>query len=286
MTTTVVELDKLQCERPEWTPWISVMGAALSAIDGTHQNLVLHVDPARGRDAPLLANAILEVDRDAAHRTFDKLMHTAACSESAPLKTLQRISTEGLETLAILEAALNRDRERLAGFAEEAGTDADAFAAVAALAVMPVLHACHRLAEGAEGWTQGYCPLCGGWPAFAEVRGIERSRYGRCGACGSEWETICLKCTFCGTTNHGALATLVPRDDRSGMALEVCNACRGYVKVLTTLRGVAPAVVALRDLATAELDIAAGERGYGRSRIAGRALDLRVAERRTQARFS
>ena len=33
-------------------------------------------------------------------------------------------------------------------------------------------------------WQQGYCPICGGWPLLAELRGIELAQYLRCAACG------------------------------------------------------------------------------------------------------
>ena len=52
---------------------------------------------------------------------------------------------------------------------------------------------------------EGYCPVCGAWPAFAEMRGIERSRYLRCGRCGGGWQAQCLSCSYCGMTDHEEL---------------------------------------------------------------------------------
>ena len=41
-----------------------------------------------------------------------------------------------------------------------------------------------------EGWVEPFCPICGAWPALAEVRGIERSRYFRCLRCGAGWHHL------------------------------------------------------------------------------------------------
>ena len=63
-----------------------------------------------------------------------------------------------------------------------------------ALLPVPFLQACNRrwASSISESWVEGYCPVCGSWPAFAEVRGIERSRYFRCGRCGGEWHARAL----------------------------------------------------------------------------------------------
>ena len=43
-------------------------------------------------------------------------------------------------------------------------------------------------------WQQGYCPICGGWPLLAELRGIELAQYLRCAACGSGWRSRRMFC--------------------------------------------------------------------------------------------
>jgi FdhE protein len=142
---------------------------------------------------------------------------------------------------------------------------------------MPFLHACSRRWKPAESWTEGYCPVCGAWPALAEVRGIERSRYFRCGGCGSEWQAQCLFCPYCGMTDHRELASLVPEHGGSNAAVDACNRCLGYVKTFTKLQGSPPARIILEDLASVELDVAAAERGYKRPRGAGYSLNVTVA---------
>jgi formate dehydrogenase accessory protein FdhE len=145
--------------------------------------------------------------------------------------------------------------------------------AVAALARMPYLHACRRrwVSEVPSGWSQGYCPVCGNWPVFAEICGVERARYLRCGGCGAAWRGHALSCGYCGEKDHEALGMLVPEQGAVGAAIEICKRCRGYLKVFTRLRTVSPEQVLLDDLASIELDLVAAERGYRRPQDPGHA---------------
>jgi FdhE protein len=175
---------------------------------------------------------------------------------------------------AAFTAALDCDEAGLRQIASSQGADADAFTAVAMLLPFPFLQACNRrwADTRSPGWKAGYCPTCGAWPAFAEVRGIERTRYLRCGRCGAEWEWGCLSCPYCGMDDHHELASLVSEGSMSKWLIEACNRCRGYVKAFTTLRGTVPVEVILDDLGSVELDLAAASHGYKRPGGAGYAL--------------
>ena len=194
---------------------------------------------------------------------------------------LQTLPHAAIDPCAVFQVTLNQDHDRLQTLASGAGVDPEVFYAVAALLPMPFLHACNRrwASSKSQAWVEGYCPVCGAWPSFAEVRGIERSRYLRCGHCGGEWQVHCLSCPYCGTTDHKELSSLVPEEQsRSTSAIDVCNRCLGYLKLFTVLQGTRPADVILDDLASVELDVAAAQRGYKRPRIAGYALGVTVAE--------
>lgn len=147
----------------------------------------------------------------------------------------------------------------------------EAAGAVASLARMPYLHACRRrwAPEVPRGWSRGYCPVCGDWPAFAEICGVERARYLRCGGCGTAWPAHALSCPFCGEQDHAALGRLVPEEGAAQAAIEVCKRCRGYLKAFTRLRTASPEQVLLDDLASVELDLAAAGRGYRRPQDPG-----------------
>jgi FdhE protein len=186
-----------------------------------------------------------------------------------------------LNTVDLFKSSLCQNWQYLREAAADLGVDADALQAVAALVPVPFLHACNRRWQQSvnESWTEGYCPVCGAWPAFAEVRGIERGRYLRCGRCGGNWQAQCLNCSYCGMTDHKELVSLVPEKSASNAVIEACKRCLGYLKIFTTLQGSAPIKVMVDDLASVDLDIAALELGYRRPAGPGYALDVKVVNR-------
>ena len=157
---------------------------------------------------------------------------------------------------APLLAAAQLQTSELEGLRKRLGRSA----ATELLLPLPLLHACRRRWQDAvpQTWSQGYCPICGAWPAFAELCGVERSRYLRCGRCGSAWRSQLLSCPYCGTTDHELLGSLVAER----WVVETCRRCRGYVKTFTRLQPSAPEQGLIDDLASVELDIAAKQRGY------------------------
>lgn len=130
-------------------------------------------------------------------------------------------------------------------------------------APLPLLHACRRRWAVPKGWSEGYCPVCGAWPGFAEVCGVERARQLRCVRCGCGWRAHARGCPYCGTREHGRLGALV-LEGTPQQAIEVCHDCKGYLKVFTVLAPVPAEQALLEDLGSVELDLAAEARGYRR----------------------
>jgi FdhE protein len=196
------------------------------------------------------------------------------------MATLQSALHANLDTTLLFQASVSHHRDRIKEIAVAIGADAEAFQAVVDLLPLPFLQACTRrwAASIPESWMEGYCPACGSWPSYAEVRGIERSRYFRCGRCGSAWQAHCLFCPYCGVTDHEELVSLVPEKSGSNSVIEACKHCLGYVKSFTRLQGSPPAEVLLEDLASVELDVAAIEQGYKRPQGTGYALTVNVSE--------
>jgi len=194
------------------------------------------------------------------------------------MTTVERAVRAGVDLSNLFALGLRLDAEGLARTAAAVDADPAGLQAIISLLPVPFLQACHRRWAAAidRNWSEGYCPLCGAWPALAEVRGIERSRYLRCGRCGAEWESHVLSCPYCRTTNHEELVTLVPENGRANAVVEACRRCHGYVKTLTRLQGSPPVGVHLDDLATVDLDIAALEHKYERPGGTGYPLTVTV----------
>jgi FdhE protein len=276
MHRSVAELKR---QHPEWGPWLAVIQEVLNEIaDPKWDTMVPPAIAPQTNKMPLLTEATLALDRRSLVRMFENLMRVASRSGTEEMATLQTVPDVGLDVLCLVEALLNQEDYRINQSASASGANPEAFRAVAALLPMPFLYACSRRLKSYASWMEGYCLVCGAWPAYAEVRGIERSRYFRCAGCGSEWQTQSLFCPFCGTTDHRELASLVAEQGGLNSAVDACNRCLGYVKAFTRLQGTPPAGIILEDLASVELDVAAADAGYKRPHGAGYILKVRVTQ--------
>jgi FdhE protein len=274
-------LQDLKRRHPEWEPWLAVVQEVLSATTNPHWDaLVPSRTESQQSRVPLLAGMTLNLELRSVRRLLDTLIRIAHRSGTPKMSTLKPARSAELELSSLFRASLCQDGARLKETASNIDADPEAFQAVAGLLPIPLLHACNRRwgSSKSESWTEGYCPVCGAWPAFAEVRGIERSRYFRCGRCGGEWQSSCLFCPYCSTTNHEELISLVPEKSDSNSVIEACKRCLGYVKTFTRLQGSPPDKVLLDDLATVQLDVAALEQGYKHPQGPGYRLDVIVAD--------
>lgn len=278
MTAIDAGLQDLQRRHPEWEPWLAVVQAILSETADPRWNAVVPPCAQTRSKVPLLAEAELHLERSLIRPLLAQLVHVACRSQTPKMATLAAVAQSQLDDLTLFKAALHQDNNQLMEIAGALGVDCEALQAVAGLVPVPFLQACNRHWNRTvrADWTDGYCPICGAWPAFAEVRGIERSRYLRCGRCGGEWQMHCLSCPYCGITDHKELVSLVAENSASNAVIDACKRCLGYVKIFTTLQGSPPANVILDDLASVELDVVAAEQGYKRPAGGGYFLNVTV----------
>ena len=262
-------MDTLLADQPETATWLGVLAAVLEeAVDPSWDvaaaaaTLLAEHSPG----TPLLAGARIPIDARLADRWVRRVLALAAEAGPRAIGLRAAAGDDALDAPAFLEAAINADGDRLEALARSLEIDPDALAAVAALAAIPLLQALRRRFELAvdSRWHEGYCPICGGWPHLAEQRGLERSRRLRCARCGGDWAQPGIRCPYCGVIGHEARAALVSEQDGEARKVEICSACRGYLKSVSTLRAWAGDEVALIDLATVDLDLVALEREYAR----------------------
>ncbi len=258
---------------PESEAWLGLVESALNeSEDGAAWEVAVPQPRAdRPVKAPLLCRLQIAIDPRAARQWVRRLLKLAAQAHG-----------RRVDGVALLEAALSQNDARVDALAASAGADPQALRVAGQMAVVPLLHACARglAAELPPTWGEGYCPLCGAWPVLAEYTGLERKRQLRCGRCGTGWAIPLLRCTFCDEAEHGNLGYLTPEEGEPMRKVEVCKTCKGYLKGLTTVRGLAPWAILLDDLMSVHLDLAALERGYERPGRPGYSLDATIAERR------
>jgi len=207
---------------------------------------------------------------------------------SAGQRTAERLAGEAIDGGPLLGHALNGAADAIAEAAAAGGYDPDAFGQLLELALEPVLwEAAARCAAltDVDRWDRGYCPVCGAWPALAELVGAEKRRVLRCGRCGTGWSWLVLLCPYCGNDDHRKLGTLMEEHVRPGAALptpaephskdrvDVCERCHGYVKSVATFDSVPTPRLAAEDAATVHLDVGARDAGYTRPG----AVDVRTA---------
>ena len=279
--------DAIAQQNPGWELWLTLLEATLREM-GEPAWAAAVPTPQTDRPAgvPLLAGAVVTLDARAAHRWLQRLLGLVRRDSAGGISRTTAAEVRRLDALAFLEAAVSLDEARLLESAKMIGMDAALLGAVAQLAAMPLLQACRRALEGqaSTDWCQGYCPICGTWPAIAELRGLERVHHLRCARCGADWWMAWLRCPYCGEAGHQRLGSLVPDAGGETRKVATCRSCNGYLKTLTTLQASPGYAVALDDVSTIELDIAALERGYARPQRAGYALDLHMRDRPSRLR--
>jgi FdhE protein len=271
--------DGLARAHPEWRGWVAIMRAALERAGDPAWGTVSVV---AGRDAhaPWLAGARVELSARLAAGWLRELLDLArrgSAGGSAPPRGA------ALDAVGFLRAAVELDLGALVAVAGAAGLDGGLARALAHPAALPLLAAC-AAGAGARprpGWDRGYCPVCGAWPALAELRGLEASRQLRCARCGADWATAWLICVYCGNDDHRELAGLVSETAGPMRRVDTCARCRGYLKSVTTLSARTHAEVVIEDMQTVPYDVSA--LGEGASRPAGLGaplgIDLRLTGR-------
>jgi FdhE protein len=76
--------------------------------------------------------------------------------------------------------------------------------------------------------------------------------------------------------DHKRLGVLLPDPHDAPGQIDTCMTCKGYLKAYTTFQALPAYAVALQDLATIALDVAALDRGYTRPERPGYALACRL----------
>ncbi len=170
-----------------------------------------------------------------------------------------------IEVGILLARAAAGDQSFIIALAEDQALDAGLLWTLARYALMPALHAWRSelapLVEGVE-WEKDYCFVCGADANFAELTGEQLSKRVRCSRCGADWSVRRLMCIHCGSEDHRTLSYLYPDGERDQHRVEVCDLCKGHLKVITAFAPTPPEQLLVQDLSTLYLDMMAHQHGY------------------------
>jgi FdhE protein len=225
-----------------------------------------------GRGVPILAGEPVPLPVAVLKRTLsgmcDALAEAGAGDAARHIK--DAIESGNIDVGSLLAASLKRDQTAIRTGATHRGLAPDLLWLAAELTVSPLVHLLQRtlfnrdhdaLGAALAAWNRGYCPACGSWPAVAEV--VAGHRTLRCSFCSSAWELPTYGCIYC--DEHSApFVTAAPNEERKDRRVEVCSTCGGYLKTID-LDELSPfPLLAISDIETTDLDVAAMEHGYAR----------------------
>jgi FdhE protein len=219
---------------------------------------------------PLIDSGNFSVDKDSSERLFRKLCRLSEKENpvlaSASKALLEALDVGTLDAAEVTKAVLQNQEETIEGYAKDLGVPFPVLKALTKLSIQPSLLATvSSLAKGFEldKWRHWYCPVCGGLPAIAALVGEEGKREALCSFCGHLWELRRLGCPFCSTENQEDLRYFYGEGDDL-YRVQVCEKCKGYIKVVDIREGGDPKALAVDDVVTAHLDLLAEEEGYQR----------------------
>lgn len=123
--------------------------------------------------------------------------------------------------------------------------------------------AANYLLEGIDkpNWFNGYCPVCGHWPALAHVNSESGLRTLWCLCCNSKWNFKRTQCAFCLNEDHNSLKIINPENEES-YRIQVCKKCKRYLKEVRSGIDVKDFPFDKYYLGTLPLDMIAAKEGY------------------------
>jgi len=177
---------------------------------------------------------------------------------------LSGISTYLNEETAIrwIDEAFSFNHLYFASFAEENGLEEWIPQFLAETALRPYLqltaekvqHDINHAVPGAG------CPVCGEPVRLASLE-EEGKKVIHCPRCLAHWNAKRLECSHCSNEDHKTIQFLTIEGDAISQ-IQVCEECKGYIKIIDTRQYITKPSAALLDLNSIHLDFVAQENGY------------------------
>ena len=230
------------------------------------------------RGVPLLHDVDLALDDRAVYDLMIRLAHAleepgvrskrdAMPRRNAARRIRDALEQSKIEISALLPHVMVGDNAHVIALARDLQLDEGLLWALAQNALKPALRAWAKqlspLAKSVA-WRKGFCFICGAGATLGELQGNDQIKHLRCGQCGADWVFSRLQCMYCGNVDHQTLSYFYPDGERDKRRMEVCDRCKGYLKVIAAFDPTPPELLPLEDLATLHLDYVAQENGYAR----------------------
>jgi FdhE protein len=266
------ELTRLAGERPVLAELAGQLGDILLALYAEPIHVVVPsitkeiAVGKRGGGIPLLRGETLDVDWSAVNRRLrDVVGALAEHRADAAGELAQAIRSEKLDIAQLASDVLAGQAHAVHERADALGLDVPLTASVLSLTLFPVfvpIGAALGPLLSPGSWAEGYCPVCGSFPKLGEFRGLEQTRFLRCGLCAAAWQFPRLRCPGCGNRDHRRLGYLHVEGEEGKCRAATCEECRQYVKMVSTLTPLSALQLLVTDVATVHLDLLAADKGY------------------------
>jgi len=275
--------DDLRAARPDLAPAVDLQQQLLTivvgvadAIDGKLPKLSLppkYLAAKLTRGVPVLIGEPIPLPLHVLTAAFMKLCDALAAGGAgeAAEHIKASVASGQMEAGSLLTASLSRNQEAIRQGAIHRGLAPDLVWLLAELATSPFAHALQTtllapregdaMADAKRQWSRGFCAVCGSWPALAEF--VDGRRVLRCSFCAAAWEMNDYGCIYCGDGSE-QFVTAAPDEERKDRRVEVCGACQGYLKTVDAAALSPFPLLAIYDMETMDLDLAAMEHGYSR----------------------
>ncbi len=240
------------------------------------KNIVYQVDTAEvikeklRNGFPIIVRQKLKVNLTTSVELFFRL--SGIFEDSAEIKNIEKAFLENREKLSkLLEKIFLGEEDFVINEIKNAGLNSELFIFLARLSIQPlgkVLSSQLKNFVDEKLWLQGYCPICGGKPNIAELRGEEGKKYLHCSFCSYEWLYKRLSCPFCNNDDHQTLGYFYAENEE-GYRIDICDKCKKYIKTIDSRKLNQPTCLAggrvnleIEDWCTLHLDLIAKEKNY------------------------
>lgn len=228
-------------------------------------------EPRQQQGFPLVSGEMLQIDPTSAQTFFANLLQVLRDHGQQGQDELQALQialqTDGIDLQELLRATFERNREPISTFAESIKVQPALLEYCLTTTLGAALQRCREqgLESAVKKWDHGYCPVCGGLPAIAELSGEEGKKQLQCSLCGNHWKFHRLTCIHCGNTDHESLAYFTA-DGEPGCRVDICRKCCGYLKVIDSRERGEGLPLEIEDVATLHLDLLAAKEGFSRGK--------------------
>jgi len=213
---------------------------------------------------PLIQVEEMRFDPEAGEGLFGNLCRIAVDCRSQLSGSAQILSRHLTEAAPLFQGFLGGDETRLKQAAAALGVEADALSFFLYHSLRPAICRCEQNLAGflvdELSWEKGYCPICGSPPALARLE-ADGQRFLFCSFCWHRWPARRAACSYCGCGDPVRLSYRYSEEEPE-YRLELCEACRKYVKTVDGRNLARSVYPPLEQVATLHLDLKAAEAGY------------------------